>query len=166
MSIMNTRTDLSIDSEGTVYRNVGRKKIPVSWKLSDGTHHYYLGMDGISTPEMNQEVRAMVEKWRFECLICNQTVEPVKGLGVTYNCGSKQYAYTIIEVLTPKTLIIQKDKIVRGETDGQPQAVRDEYGEIKTITLRVNGCWYAEGKKMSCMTFTIGKRRFNIDPGF
>ena len=161
MATETTRTDLSIDSEGTVHRNVGGKLIPVSWATLDGTRLYCSGTDGIDTPETDRAVRDLINVWN------SQTHEPVKGMGVTFNCGSDRYAYTVIEVLAPKTLVIQQDKIVREGTDGPHKAVRDEKGEIKTITFRKNGCWYEKGSKMGRgLTFTVGKRRFYMDPGF
>jgi len=161
MATTNTRTDLSIDAEGTVYRNVGGNLVRVSWALLNGSRRYYSGMDGIDTPETDQAVRELIDVWS------NQTPEPVKGMGVTFNCGSDRYAYTIIEVLTPKTLVIQEDKIVRDPETDQVKAIRDENGTVKTITFRKNGCWYEQGEKMGRgLTFTVGKRRYEMDPGF
>lgn len=161
MASETTRTDLSIDAEGTVHRNVGGKLIPVSWALLDGTRRHYSGIDGIDTPATDIAVGELVEQW------VNQIPEPVKGMGVTYNCGSDRYAYTIIEVLTPKTLVIQQDKIVRDTDTDQLKAVRDEIGPVKTITLRKDNCWYEMGSKMGRgLTFTVGRRRFDINPSF
>ena len=85
--------------------------------------------------------------------------EPVKGMGVTFNCGSDRYPYTVIEVLTSKTLVIQEDKVVQG-ADGKPTLVRDEQGEVKTITFRRNGRWYEQGSKMGRgLNYTVGTRQ-------
>jgi hypothetical protein len=161
MATSNTRTDISIDSEGTVYRNVGGNLVRVSWVLLNGNRRHNKGADGINTQAIEIAVGELIEQW------VNQTPEPVKGMGVTFNCGSDRYAYTIIEVLTPKTLVVQQDKIVRDPETDDLKAVRDENGTVKTITFRKNGCWYEQGGKMGRgLTFTVGKRRYEMDPGF
>ena len=154
-----THTDLSIDAEGTVYRNVAGSLVRVSWALLDGTREYNKGSNYSA---ISRAVSELINEWE----ISNPT--PVKGMGVTYNCGSDRYAYTVIEVLNEKTLVIQEDKIIRDmDTDGQPKAVRNEMGQIKTITKRKNGCWYEQGSKMGRgLTFMVGRRRFDMDPGF
>jgi hypothetical protein len=155
-----TRTDLSIDSEGNVYRDVAGSQIRVSWVLLDGTRKYYTGRDGVDSPATDRAVRELIGEWG------NSKPIPVKGMGVTYNCGSDRYAYTIIEVLNEKTLVIQEDKIVP-DPEVTHKAVPNEFGRVTTITLRKNGCWYERGSKMirGC-TYTVGKRRYYMDPGF
>jgi len=157
-----TRTDLSIDPEGTVYRNVDGSLVRVSWVLLEGTRKYYTGIDGVDCPATDRAVRELIGEWEIGI----QT--PVKGKGVTYNCGSDRYAYTIIEVLTPKVIVIQEDKIVPDPDETvKHRAVPNEFGRVTTITLRKNGCWYERGSKMirGC-TYTVGKRRYYMDPGF
>ena len=157
-----TRTDLSIDADGTVYRNVAGSLVRVSWALLEGTRRYYTGMDGVDSPATECAIRELIGEWE------NSNPTPAKGMGVTYNCGSDRYAYTIIEVLNEKTLVIQEDKIVQDSDEAVGhKAVPNEFGRVTTISLRKNGCWSERGSKMvrGC-TYTVGKRRYYMDPGF
>lgn len=64
MATTETRTDLSIDSEGTVYRDVGGKFVRVSWLSTSGLNRKYnTSIDGISDPEMGEAVTHLVNQW-------------------------------------------------------------------------------------------------------
>lgn len=103
----------------------------------------------------------------------SETVTPVVGMGVTEQIGSDAYPWTIIEVSTSgKRLILQKDRTVRADKNGQSEAqtylyIPDQKGEKVVVSLRNDGTWRQVGeKRIRGWRFFPGKRHHYSDPGF
>lgn len=67
-------------------------------------------------------------------LSVNNGETPVVGMGVTVLCWSDRYPGTVIEVKTPKLIVVQMDKAERTDENGQSETQtwdiqRDENGE-------------------------------------
>jgi hypothetical protein len=56
------RTDFSIDTEGTVYRDMGGKFVRVSW-LEGGTRKFNRSFDGITNQKLKRESFQLVSQW-------------------------------------------------------------------------------------------------------
>lgn len=100
------------------------------------------------------------------------TKEPIVGDGVTKGIGSDRYSYTIIEVVNPRTIIVQKDisKRIDGNGWSESQAynhVPNPEGEKLTLTFRKDGQWKRLGYPMDdSYYFVIGERQAYRDPSF
>ena len=100
------------------------------------------------------------------------TITPVVGMGATEYVGSDRYPNTIVKVITPKKIIVQRDNFTR--TDKIRLTKEQEYvysrnGEASfvTVSLRKNGRWVTEGQKANGgIGFEIGYRRAYLDPSF
>jgi hypothetical protein len=93
------------------------------------------------------------------------------GLGATMNLWSDHRAMTIVEVVSPKKIIVQENETECLDYYGGRYKVLDsiaEYMGKHTFTLRKNGKWVEEGqpKKFGSVTLTVGFRRHYIDPSF
>lgn len=62
MNPTTTRTDLSIDNEGTVYRDVGGKFVRVSWMEGD-TRKFNRSFDGITNQQLKRASFHLVAQW-------------------------------------------------------------------------------------------------------
>ena len=78
------------------------------------------------------------------------TVTPEIGMGATEFRGSDRRPLTVVEILGPKTVVVQSDRAER--TDGNGLSDNQSYkysrnpeGPKETITLRSNGWWVAKG---------------------
>ena len=93
------------------------------------------------------------------------------GLGATMNLYSDKRAMTIVEVVTPKKIIVQENKTECLDYYAGRYKVLDSLCERMskhTFTLRKGGTWVEEGqpKKYGSVTLTVGFRRHFIDPSF
>lgn len=93
------------------------------------------------------------------------------GTGVTYCVGTDRYPYTVVEVKSPRKLIVQRDSWRRTDSNGLSEDQDYEFtpdpdGERRVITLRKNGRWYEVGAHASSCPFTVGHRRAYFDPSF
>lgn len=94
------------------------------------------------------------------------------GMGVTEYVGSDRYPYTVVEILSPKRIVVQRDNFRR--TDNRGFSEQQDYvyepdpnGSRYTITLRKNGLWYKVGEQMyRGGGFWVGERRAYQDPSF
>jgi hypothetical protein len=98
-------------------------------------------------------------------------VTPEVGMGVTYCCGSDRYPFTIIEVVSDKKIVVQRDNYKRIDNNGyggqqEYEYQQDSEGVTKIITLRKNGRWIAQGDPLSAHGYLIGERRAYLDPSF
>lgn len=83
---------------------------------------------------------------------------PEVGMGATHILWTDRNAYTIIEVRTPRKLIVQRDKATRTDSHGMSASQSYEFepdpeGEVKTIRLTKSGWKTKHGEK-----FVIGHR--------
>lgn len=101
-----------------------------------------------------------------------KSITPVVGMGATFVVGSDSYPYTIIEVLSPKRIVIQKDdaELVEGSCNSEYQVYKyasNPEGLRGIVTLRKNGMWVPLGEKKNRGSgFYIGTRRKYLDPSF
>jgi hypothetical protein len=100
----------------------------------------------------------------------NNTPSPIEvGTGVTFHCGSDCYPYTVVEVKSPRKIIVQGDNWKRTDKNGISEDQTYEYtpnpnGERRVITLRKNGRWCEVGSNASSCPYTVGHRRMYHDP--
>ena len=93
------------------------------------------------------------------------------GLGATMNLWSDRRAMTIVEVVTPRKIIVQENKTKCVDYYAGDYEVLDELelGMSKHVfTLRMGGTWVEEGqpKKYGSVTLSVGFRVHYIDPSF
>ena len=98
------------------------------------------------------------------------------GDGFIASCGSDRTAYTVIEVKTPKKIIVQRDKEgerldPEGGPTGYNAAIRDPEGATRVYTLRKNDRWMEKGVPMSSWWITgsvvePGTQKHYRDPHF
>lgn len=98
--------------------------------------------------------------------------EPKVGMGATIIGWTDRHACTIVEVPSPKTVIIQQDKATRADNRGMSDAQDYTYepdptASKRTYTLRKNGRWVEKGHDMkSGYTLAIGLRDEYYDYSF
>jgi hypothetical protein len=101
-----------------------------------------------------------------------EEVIPVVGMGVTEYVGSDRYSYTIVEVITPRKIVVQPDSCVRTDKNGLSEIQEYTYTSCpdasKTIvTKRKNGRWVQVGEPMvGGRGFGVGYRKAYQDPSF
>lgn len=93
------------------------------------------------------------------------------GLGATMNLWSDRRAMTIVEVVTPRKIIVQENKTRCIDYYAGDYEVLDELekGMSKHVfTLRRGGTWVEQGqpKKYGSVTLSVGFRVHYIDPSF
>lgn len=93
---------------------------------------------------------------------------PEVGMGATELCYSDRHAYTVIEVRSPTTIVVQRDKATRVDSNGCSDAQAYTY-ELETngaqvvVTRRRNGQWKSKG---GGAVFAIGYRDEHYDFSF
>lgn len=97
---------------------------------------------------------------------------PEVGMGATMVVGSDCYPYTIIEVCSPRQIIVQADQYRRKDKRG-PFTEQQEYNYTpnpqapkQVFTLRKNASWHRLGESMKGCSLFIGHRRAYQDPSF
>lgn len=103
-------------------------------------------------------------------------VVPAVGMGVTELCWTDRHAYTIVEVVNAKTIIVQRDKVTRTDSNGMSECQdysyeQDPEGGKTTITLRITkrypqGRWVRKGDSVKGNAWHIGSRREYHDYSF
>ena len=98
-------------------------------------------------------------------------IKPEIGMGVTECVGSDCYPYTVVEIITPKKIMIAADKyiIASGSAhDGSAEwrYERDTKSTPTEVKLSKDGRWYTKGGKLSGRRFYVGDRRYYYDPHF
>lgn len=92
---------------------------------------------------------------------------PVVGMGVTHILHSDRNAWTVIKVISPKRIVIQRDRSFRvdknGMSDNQSWEFEpDEQGMTRVITLRSDGRWReagsTKGSTKGSTTYLVGSR--------
>lgn len=96
---------------------------------------------------------------------------PVVGMGATAHYISDRYAFTIVQVLSHRKIVVQHDKATRIDRNGLSES--QEYvfepnpqAEKITLTLRKNGLWYKVGDSLQGTRYSIGERHQYQDPSF
>jgi hypothetical protein len=98
----------------------------------------------------------------------NEKVDVAVGTGATYIVGSDSYAATVIEVRTPKLIVIQFDKATRTDSNGLSEQQEysfqlDPTGQKEVVSLRRDGRWRV---KLTNILVEVGKRYHYSDPNF
>lgn len=109
--------------------------------------------------------------WKDEALEVFQAANPELkvGLGATMNLYSDRRAMTIVEVVSPRKIIVQGNNTrCLDYYAGNYEVLEELVGGTYTFTLRKNGTWVEEGqpKKWGSVTLSVGYRRHYIDPSF
>ena len=97
-------------------------------------------------------------------------ITPVVGMGATQVFPQDRYAFTIVEVLGPTTIVVQQDhaKCTDGTAkDWGDLVTREQHYDFSpnpgaprlTVTLRKNGRWIQQGDRMrGGVPWSIGQR--------
>ena len=93
------------------------------------------------------------------------------GDGATQGVGSDRYPYTVIKIISPCRIVVQRDHAVRTDKNGISESQTYEYfpnsnATEVVITLRRNGRWYQLGQSTKSGAFYIGQRSMYQDPSF
>lgn len=93
------------------------------------------------------------------------------GMGVTHSVGSDSYPFTIVEVISPKKIVVQQDNVVHVsgsfmKGDAKYRYEPNDLAEKKILSLRKNGRWYPVGQKDWHCAFFLGSRSYYQDPSF
>lgn len=93
---------------------------------------------------------------------------PEIGMGCTVCIYSDRHAATVIEIRTPRMIVVQRDKATRADDNGMSDCQsytyeRDPDGTKQTFTLRKNGTW-RESKGSNGLR--LGVRDEHYDFGF
>jgi len=98
-------------------------------------------------------------------------ITPEVGMAATHGYGSDCYPYTVVEIRSPKTIVIQSDTATPapGHDHFGTQSYtyeRNPKGEKRVFTQRKNGGWYEKGSPMGYGRLGLGSRRKYLDPHF
>jgi hypothetical protein len=109
----------------------------------------------------------------FNNLMANsQQVSPEVGMGATRLSYTDRHAYTVIKVINPKMIVVQRDIATRTDKNGMSESQTYEYaadpeGSTDIVTLRKNGRWVVRGESAKQGTsFLIGFRKQYHDYSF
>jgi len=96
---------------------------------------------------------------------------PEVGMGATYCGWSDRHPYTVVEVKSPTTIVVQRDTATRVDSNGMSEVQTYEYSrnpdaERVTVTLRRNGRWVAKGEPQTAGAFSLGRREKYYDYSF
>jgi hypothetical protein len=93
------------------------------------------------------------------------------GMGATQQVGSDRYPFTVIEIKSPKKIVVQGDIYRRTDKNGQSESQTYEFernflNAKITLTKRNDGVWRRMGESKKAPGFYIGKRDCYFDPSF
>lgn len=96
---------------------------------------------------------------------------PEVGMGATKLCWTDRHAYTIVEVVNPKKIVVQADKVTRTDSNGMSESQsysfeRNPEGQKATLTLRKNGAWIEQGDSIKGTVYALGYRSEYHDYSF
>lgn len=132
-------------------------------------------LNGWSFDDMlNNRVSNMIrEDWPEVCASCYQDADPKLevGVGATMVLYSDKRAMTIVEVISPKEIVVQENNTECINYYAGAYKVLDSINENmgkSVFTLRKNGTWVEKGqpKKFRSIVLVVGYRRHYIDPQF
>ena len=97
----------------------------------------------------------------------SSSFEPKVGMGATHVLFSDRHAYTVIEVISSKKVIVQRDNVtyLPYELVDRERCLfsHNKNGETVTISRRKNGHWQeVNGHRR----FSVGRRDEYFDPSF
>ena len=97
--------------------------------------------------------------------------EPEVGMGATLLCWTDRQAHTIVEVLSPRRIVVKRDNVKRTDSNGMSEDQSYTYetnneATSEVYTKRKNGGWYKAGASMKDYQLRIGDRREYHDFGF
>jgi hypothetical protein len=97
-------------------------------------------------------------------------MKPAIGLPCTRKMYSDRHAGTIIQLISEKCVLWQRDKArrVHPYEGGVPEReeytyARDTQGETRRVTLRKNGQWVEQGEPMTGTRYVMGIRDEHYD---
>lgn len=102
----------------------------------------------------------------------HQNPEPEVGMGATHILHSDRHAYTIVEVVSEREIVVQRDIATRTDNRGMSDAqsyIFEPNPDAPRITLtkRSNGHWYAKGVRTTeGSPYIIGVRTEYFDFSF
>ena len=93
----------------------------------------------------------------------NPALVPAVGMGVTHCSWSDRDPFTIVEVLSPRKLVVQSDNYERTDNNGMSESQAYTFtpnpeGHKVTITLSKNGQWIREGESIKATKYILGRR--------
>jgi hypothetical protein len=97
---------------------------------------------------------------------------PQVGMGATELMFTDRNAYTIIEIINDKTIIVQRDDVKRVDKNGMSDSQEYVYisnpdNAVYEVTLRKNGKWITKGQNAKHGTsWLIGHRMEYYDYSF
>lgn len=100
------------------------------------------------------------------------SITPEVGMGCTILMYSDRHAATIVEVKSPRLIVIQRDTATRKDKNGMSESQEWEFtpnpsAEREEVSLRKNGRWMLANGRMSNGTVVrIGERDEYYDFGF
>ena len=91
------------------------------------------------------------------------------GDGCTEYVGSDRYPYSVVEVVTARKVVIQKDffEIIEGSIAEDRQIYEfkpNPHGQKFAISLRKDGFWRRVGTRNQSYYYHVGKRSARRDP--
>ena len=94
--------------------------------------------------------------------------EPLRpGVGVTELLYSDRSAFTIVEVISPKRIRIQRDRVLEWSDHYGVKFAHAQGGAMYYLSLRKNGRWVQSGHPMnSSIRWAVGTRQEYRDPHF
>ena len=100
-----------------------------------------------------------------------KSAEPTVGMGATEIMYSDRNPFTVIEVISPRKIVVQADTATRTDNWGMSECQKYDYspdpeGRIRTLTLRKNGRWVPVGESGKGTNFLVGDRRKYHDYSF
>jgi hypothetical protein len=98
-------------------------------------------------------------------------VDVIVGTGATNGVGSDRYPYTVVEILSPKRVVLQADEYKRIDSNGLSESQRYDFrrndsGAKVTVSLRKDGVWRRVGESMGGSRYHLGHRDAYSDPSF
>lgn len=106
------------------------------------------------------------------CAEGKNDVKPEINMGATEICWSDRHAYTIVNIINDKTIVVQRDDVKRvdglGMTDSQVwECTPNPDNDTNIVTLRKNGKWITQGHSMKNGTrWLIGSKMEYYDYTF
>jgi hypothetical protein len=106
----------------------------------------------------------------------SQSNTPEVGMGATQIRYTDRRAYTVIEIVSAKEVVVQRDKAIRTDVLGWVdyktfQIEQDPKGHTRTLVLKKskkhpNGKWVVKGDPINGERYIIGMREEYFDPNF
>jgi hypothetical protein len=93
---------------------------------------------------------------------------PTVGMGATSGAGSDRYPYTVVEILSHRRIVLQRDSYKCTDYDKQTYDIyRDADGGTYEATLRKDGTWVLDGDPLRHgQRFWLGHRSVYQNPSF